>query len=163
MVRWPPPRYQIHVEFRAPRKFVYRWCTDYRHDDGHFTKETYDRRILERSKEKVVYEDLWWEPDGWRWRRNVVTLDPPHGWRADSIGNVRTARIDYRLLELGGDRTRLALSMRRCPGLRQRSQPSKVELERELLQMWQRYARALEADYRRSIGTKRRARRSSTR
>ncbi len=151
MERWPPPQYRIHVEFRAPRAFVYRWCTDYQPDDGTFAGETYDRRILERSKHKVVYEDLWWEPDGWRWRRTLVILDPPHGWRAYSIGNVRTARIGYRLAELDRNRTRLTLTMRRRPGLRHRRQPLKAVLERELLRMWRGFGRALEADYRRSL------------
>lgn len=150
MERWPPPVYVTQVEIRAPRAFAYRWCTDFRANDAALIGESYERRVLERSKHRVVYEDLWWESAGWRWRRNIIALDPPNGWHAVSLGNVRTAEIDYRLEERGPDRTRFTLEMRRRPGLVDPRQPSKAELERELSQMWRDFGRALEADYRRS-------------
>lgn len=150
MARWPPPVYHIEVEFRAPVPFVYRWCTDYRPGDDRLAGERYERRVIARSSRRVIYEDIWWSPDGWRWRRNDVQLRPPNRWVARSIGNVRDAQIDYRLKELPEGRTRLALRMLRRPGPRQRRQPPKKALETELLRLWRNYGRSLEADYRRS-------------
>ena len=148
MVRWPAPVYRIQVDLSAPLSFVYRWCTDYRSDDGRRAGEVYDRRILSRSPRRVVYEDLWWRPDGWRWRRYAVTLRPPDRWHADSIGNVRDACIDYRLVPRGPDRTRLYLRLRRRPGPRAPHQPSRRSGERDLRGLWRNLSRALAADYR---------------
>jgi hypothetical protein len=150
MTRWPPPVYEIQVEFRAPLSFVYGWCTDYRPGDDRLAGERWERRIISRSSRRVLYEDLWWSPDGWSWRRYDVSLRPPNRWVARSIGNVRDARIDYHLTTLPDGRTRLDLRMHRRPGPRQSRQPSKKVLEKELVRLWRNYSRALEADYRRS-------------
>lgn len=146
MSRWPPPRYRITVEFEAPLPFVFRWCTDYRTDDAKRAGETYDRRILRRTRHEVLYEDLWWAKDGWRWRRTRVRLRPPDRWHADSVGNIRDARIDYRLTQLPQERTRLTLEMRRRPAPGRGRQPSRRALESELRSLWGRYRRALERD-----------------
>lgn len=150
MARWPPPVYRIRAELDAPLPFVLRWCTDYRPDDARRAGERYARRILVRQRRRIVFEDLWWEADGWRWRRYDVRIRPPDRWRADTVGNVRDGRIDYRLARIGPERTRLTLSMRRRPGVRSRRQPSRRELEGELTQLWANLGRALAAEYRRT-------------
>lgn len=156
MPRWPAPTYQIRVVFRAPLRFVFDWCTDYRSDDARRAGEDYDRRIISRGPRRVVYEDLWWKPDGWRWRRNEVHLDPPTRWHSESIGTYRDADLDYRLRSLESGRTELALRVRRRPGPRDPRQPAKRTLERELRKLWGNYRRALEEDYRAARGSKRR-------
>jgi hypothetical protein len=148
--RWPPPRYQIQAVFHAPLDFVYHWCTDYGSEDARLAGEEYERRVLHRSSRRVVFEDLWWEPDGWRWRRSDVALRPPDRWEALSLGNVRVARIEYHLSPLSGNRTRLELRMRRKPGVRQGKQAPKKAMERELRRMWRHFGKALEEDYRHS-------------
>lgn len=150
MPRWPAPEYRSRTEFRAPVPFVFRWCTDYRPGDDRLAGETYERRVISRTARRVVYEDLWWGHDGWRWRRNEVSLHPPNRWHARSIGNIRDADLDYRLTALPGERTRLDLRMRRRPGVRQPRQPAKRELEAELRRLWENYRRALESDYRKA-------------
>ena len=165
MARWPPPVYRARMNFRAPLSFVYRWCTDYRPDDSRLIGEEFERRILTRTRRHVLFEDLWWEPDGWRWRRSDVALQPPGLWVAESLGNVRDAHIEYRLTALPDDRTRLDLTKRRRPSRRVPRQPPKAELEKELDEMWRDYARSLERDYRKShrapatLGTRTRRRR----
>jgi len=157
MPRWPSPVYRIRVEFDAPMSFVYRWCTDYRPDDGARAGERYERRILRRTTREVVYEDLWWEKDGWRWRRYRISLRPPDRWHADSHGNIREARIDYHLTELPGQRTRLDFEMRRRPAPGRPGQPSKRTLERELRTLWGRFSAELARDYRRGHRSRRRS------
>jgi hypothetical protein len=147
---WPPPVYRIEIDFGVPLAFAYRWCTDYRPDDARLTGDRFERRIVRRTRREVVYEDLWWEPDGWRWRRNVVALHPPAFWHAESVGNVRHASLDYRLTELPGGRCRLELVMRRRPVSYRPEQPSRRVLEAELRQMWASYARLMRLEYLRS-------------
>ncbi len=149
MVSWPPPEYRMRTTINAPLDFVYRWCTDYRSDDARRAGEKYNRRVIARTRQRVLFEDLWWEPDGWRWRRSDVTLLPPDRWHADSIGNGRTASIEYRLTDLPRERTQLEIRMRRRPGLRSTENPPKAHLERELRVMWRHFGSALETDYRR--------------
>lgn len=156
MPRWPPPEYRFSTEFDAPRAFVYRWCTDYRPEDGTITGERYERRILRRTRSEVVFDDLWWERDGGRWRRYRVRLTPPGAWHADSTANFRTASIDYRLVALPGDRTRLHLRMRRRPTELFPAQPTPAAMHRELRRMWSRLGRQLERDYRASGRARRR-------
>ncbi|MFZ0892056.1 MAG: hypothetical protein WB778_09810 [Thermoplasmata archaeon] len=150
MERWPPPRYQIQIDFHAPLDFVYRWCTDYGSDDARRSGDEYERRVVQRTSRRVVIEDLWWESDGWRWRRSEVMLRPPNRWEAMSFGNVRDARIEYHLTALSPDRTRLNLRMRRRPGVRNRKQAPKKAMEEELRHMWGKFGKSLEKDYQRS-------------
>ena len=155
---WPPPVYRILVDFNAPLPYVFRWCTDYRSDDAVRARESYDRRILRRTRNEVLFEDLWWERDGWRWRRTQVRLHPPDRWHADSIGNIRDASIDYRLTELPEGRTRLELRMRRRPAVGRPGQPARGPFEKELRQLWSHFRRAMMRDYRRVRANTRRSR-----
>ena len=148
MAPWPPPIYRVRQEFDAPLGFVYRWCTDYRRDDAARAGEHYERRILARTAREVIYEDLWSEKDGWRWRRYRVALSPPARWHADSVGNVRDASIDYRLTELPDGRTALDLELRRRPVSERFPQPSRRAMEAELRSLWGNYAAALEKEFR---------------
>lgn len=129
---------------------MFRWCTDYRAKDGAITGEGYARRVLSRSPTQVVYEDLWWEKDGWRWRRYRVRLTPPDRWHAESTANYRDMTIDYRLVDLPDRRTRLDLRIRRRPTALYPHQPTKSEMTADLTRAWDRYARQLERDYRAS-------------
>lgn len=147
MPRWPPPAYRFQVDFDAPLAFVYRWCTDYREDDGRRSGEPYQRWILSRSRRRVVFEDLWRRRDGWGWRHTEVRLQPPDRWHADSMGSVREAALDYQLRALPGDRTRLTLRMRRRPTMAHPDQLSREEMQLDLAQMWTGFSRALGQDY----------------
>jgi hypothetical protein len=156
MPRWPPPTYRMEIDLHAPLPFVYRWCTDYRADDAGRAGDRYERWVIERSAKRVVFEDLWAEKDGWRWRRYVVTLNGPRSWHADSVANYRDASIDYRLTERPEGRTRLELTVKRRPVPPGAPQPGKKEFESDLRRMWLHFRRALEADYKSSRVKRRR-------
>jgi hypothetical protein len=147
-----PPRLKqsIRIEFRAPLSFVYRQCTEYRPWDPGETDGRFERRILARSPNHITYEDLWWKPDGWRWRRAEVELHPPDRWCVVSIGNYRWARTTFRLVELPNRRTRLELQMVHQPGVRGSEQPSRQTLGRTLKRTWGKISESVETDYRRS-------------
>jgi hypothetical protein len=151
----PKTVYETRVIFDAPLAYAFRWCTDYRADDSRRSRETFRRKVLERSARRIVYEDLDDKPTGFVWRRTVVTPRPPGRWTAVSVGNFRVFHLDYRLRALPDGRTEFHLR-----GVRQATllgkNPPKAALERELRTMWTNYGRELARDYRAS----RRGRRS---
>lgn len=101
--------YEIRTRFRAPLDFVYRWCTDYTAQDARLEGERYERRILKRTSNEVVYEDLDDLDGGWFWSRMVFRLHPPDRWHAESVGSHRTYSLDYRLSALPNRQTLLTL------------------------------------------------------
>jgi hypothetical protein len=143
-------RYHISTVLPVPLAFAFRWCTDFRPDDARREGESYERRILERSRRRVVYEDLESTAHGWRWARHEVTLRPPAQWHSDSVGNYRDASLDYRLTPLGPNRTRFELSWTRHPSALAGTPPSQSSTERETLRAWRSFARAMESDFRKS-------------
>jgi hypothetical protein len=144
--------YVVRTTFRAAMPFVLRWCTDYTPEDAGLEGEKFRRRVLERARRKVVYEDLDDLTGGWFWSRWVVTIHPPDRWHGSAVGNYRCWEIDYRLRPRGADRTELTIRGRRTPCLLGSENPPKAELERDLAKTWKRLSRALEADYRKSAG-----------
>jgi hypothetical protein len=149
MASGPRQSFHIRAEFRAPLDFVFAWCTDYRADDARREKDDYVRRVLLRTKRRVVYEDLGDHAGGgWWWSRFDVALRPPDRWTAESVGAYRFLALDYRLTPPGDDRTRLDLRWtRRSTGLGPARLP-KAKTERETAAAWRNFAAALEKDYR---------------
>lgn len=143
--------YEIRTTLDAPVPYVFRWCTDYSAEDGRLAGERYARRVLERTRRRVLFEDLEETPHGWVWKRTRVELDPPDHWHADSDGNYRYFRLDYRLRSLPNGRTELTLrGDRRATALGGRN-PPRARLERELRELWGRLGRSLEREYRTSL------------
>ncbi len=143
-----PTTYEIREVFDAPPDFVFRWCTDYRVDDGTRAGEGYARRILSRGLRRIVYEDLESEPKGWRWARFDVRLSPPDHWHAESVGNMRYFRLDYDLRARPDGRTEFRLRGTRTPTPHGGPNPSRSEMERYLHRLWRNLGRALEREYR---------------
>ena len=161
-VRQHPPRkardasYEFGGTFRAPLPFVYRWCLDYSPEDPRLEGSDSVRKIASRSAREVIYEDLEEGPGGWMWSHIVVTKRPPNAWHAEITGSHRHWSLDYELRELPHGRTQLAVRGLRRPTELGGANPSRTELEPELNQMWKNYGRALERDYRRAAGRRRR-------
>ncbi|MFY9717782.1 MAG: hypothetical protein WAK40_07630 [Thermoplasmata archaeon] len=145
--RWPGPRYEARVKFRAPVNFVYRWCTDYTPGDARLEGETYQRRILRRTAREVLYEDLEDSKDGWFWSRHQVRLLPPNRWHSDSIGSHRAYSLDYQLTELPGDQTQLTLVARRSPYGIGGKNPPKSQWVSSVEKSWNEFGRFIERDY----------------
>jgi hypothetical protein len=150
---WPDPEYVIRQRFRAPLRFVFDWCTDFSPGDPDLEGDDYERQIVTREPGRVVLEDLRRSPEGWFWTREVVSLRPPHGWHMESIGNRRHVIADYRLTEPAAGVVELELRWRRRPSMMKFVRIPKLRLQRETKAAWQRFARALERDYRASKKT----------
>ncbi|MCI4368844.1 MAG: hypothetical protein L3K09_04700 [Thermoplasmata archaeon] len=144
---WPMPVYEVKATFRAPLKFVYEWCTDYRPQDARLESENYERKILRRSSREVIYEDLEDSKDGWFWARHVVRLFPPNRWHSDTVGSHRALSLEYRLAALPGGRTQLTLTARRRPYGVGGKNPPRAKWEGPVAMSWKRFGRAIERDY----------------
>ena len=144
------PEYRITATFRVPLDFAFAWCTDYTQDDAGLEGEAYQRKIIERSARRVVFEDLEEMPDGWSWGRDVVTLRPPNRWHMDGVGNRRDVTADYLLTSLPDGRTQLELRWRRRPTMPGTKQLTKAQREESARVAWKRFGAAMERDHRRS-------------
>ena len=153
---WTGPEYRICVTFRVPLKFAFGWCTDYTPQDASLEGESYERKVVERTHRRVVFEDLEESEGGWIWSRDVVTLRPPNRWHMDGSGNRWEVTADYVLTGLPNGRTQLALRWRRRPSVPERERPTKAEREASTTRAWKRFGAAMERDYRRSLRGKRR-------
>jgi hypothetical protein len=140
--------YRFRITFDAPLPFVYRWCTDFGPGDARLEGEEYARRILERTKRRVVYEDLSDTPNGWYWKRQTVDLHPPDGWSCLSVGNYRIIDLDYTLREAPHGRTELAMVARRTPTGVGGPNPTAKAFGRTMEAMWTNFRKNLEREHR---------------
>jgi hypothetical protein len=154
MARWPSPEYHISVVFAAPLSFVYSWCTHYTPEDPELGGEHYERRILSRSSSRVVFENLYKVEKGWGWERHVVTLMPPNRWHSEGTGNYSDSTLDYTLSQLSAGKTKLDMRWRSRPTHLSRERSSRAVVERFVTRLWRRRARALEREYRSTLGAK---------
>jgi len=148
--RWPGPEFHANATFRAPLDFVFAWCTDYTPIDAALEREAYERKIIERTARRVVFEDLEDSESGWDWSRATVTLSPPSRWHMDAVGNNRDVVADYVLSRMSGGRTRLDLSWKRKPKVPDAKRRTKAEREASATRAWRHFATAKERDYRKS-------------
>lgn len=148
---WTGPEYRIRVPFRVPLDFAFAWCTDFTPQDAALEGESYQRKIIERTPRRVVFEDLEESESGWIWSREVVTLHPPNGWHMDGVGNHRDLTADYILSSLPDGRTQLELRWRRRPSMPDAKTLTKAEREASTARAWKRFGAAMERDYRRSL------------
>jgi hypothetical protein len=155
----PPNSYHVDLEFRVPLAFAYAWCTDYAEEDPTYANEDrtirLQRRILERTRKRVVFENLYDEGRGWAWERHVVTLHPPDRWHCDGRGSYADVHLDYRLTSLPGGRTRFDMDWSSSPTeLSHAPRPSRRAVEDWVRQLWRRRARAMQREYRASRAAK---------
>lgn len=124
----------------APLRRVYAWCTDFRVDPAEARSPGWERRILEASRTRSVFVDLFsGGGSSPRLAVNVVTLKPPAAWHLDLYGDPRSEGVDYRLTRLGRSKTRLDMTFRVGLG------PSE---KAGFAQLWAQWAAEIERSYR---------------
>ena len=130
----------------APLRFVYDWCTDYREDDYKITGAKSRRLIVEKTKSRVVYIT---QQKGAKAGTvvNIVTLRPPNGWHLNSIGDQRNETGRYHLRKLGPRSTKLDMVFKFKWKIG--PAPTRTEFLEHLNEIWDKYAAALENDYKR--------------
>jgi hypothetical protein len=137
--------YRLSRIIKAPLRFVYNWCTDYREDDYKITGSKSRRTFLEKSKRLVIYAIRY--PSGRTFMQavNIVTLHPPDGWHLDSYGEEDNEFGDYQLTKLAPNKTRLNMTFREYWKITKI--PSKPQYLKDINRIWDKYIAALERDY----------------
>ena len=95
--------YQVTKTINAPLKFVYDWCTDYREDDNQITGLRVQFKILQKTKQRVIYLRTRKQNQRTMIAVKIVTLHPPKAWQLDQTGE--DALGTYRLMRLGPTNT----------------------------------------------------------
>lgn len=142
----------LHVSkvIKAPIRFVYDWCTDYRESDTKITRSKAKRRILLKTEHRVIYLSSYKSGGKPRNAVNVVTLYPPKAWHLDFIGDDDDEVGDYVLTRLGPQRTRLDMTFEEH--YKMRRAPTKVKDLKHTNDVWDKYVAALQKDYVRKLG-----------
>jgi hypothetical protein len=134
--------------FNVPVEFAYKWCTDYSPVDSKITRSKFPRIILAKGKDRVVYASFKPGSDGKpKLAVRVVTLHPKtFSWHLDYFAEEDLEVGDYKLTRLGPKKTKFAYALRNT--WKHGKGPSKEAFEAEAKKTWDKFAPALERDYR---------------
>lgn len=139
--------YRVSKTIKAPLKFTYAWCTDFREDDPKMIGSKNRRHILEHTRKRVIWvvAGKKGKPDAVR----VVWLHPPDSWHLETCGD-ETEVGEYRLTPLGKEKTKLEMTFR-ATYYDRKDVESRESYEAEAMSHWDSYAKYLERDYERSL------------
>jgi len=130
---------------RAPLHFVYTWCTDYRDTDPRITGSKSKRKILLKTRRRVIYVVSYRNRGKTRSAVDVITLHPPRAWHLDFVGDEDDETGDYILSSLGPRKTRLDMTF--TERYKVGNSPSKAQDTRHVHEIWDKYVVALEKEY----------------
>ena len=69
---------KVSKTINAPLRYVYDWCTDYRETDPQITGSKSQRRVLQKTKKRSIYVQIYEGADGnEKVAVDIVTLKPP--------------------------------------------------------------------------------------
>ncbi len=140
---------RVSLVIQAPSRYVYDWCTDYRSDDGRFSKARPRPRfrVIRISPRRVfrirVSRGSGRDP---AIAVEAIRLNPPRSWHQDQIDETDHQSVDYRVSTVGRARTRLQLFITErwvTPDF-----PTREALRARVARVWAHFAAAIEADYR---------------
>jgi hypothetical protein len=137
--------YQVSKVINAPLKFVYDWCTDFREDDNQITGSKTQRKILQKTKHRVIYISTHEGEGKMMSGVNIVTLRPPKARYLEHVGEEEDEIGSYKLTRLGPGKTRLDMTF--TDKYKISDAPTKEEDKNHTDQMWGRFVAALETDY----------------
>ncbi len=137
--------FHVSKTIRAPLRFVYDWCTDYRESDPKITGSKVKRKILLKTWHRVIYTSAYMSSGKPRSAVNVVTLYPPKAWHLDFISDEDDEAGDYVLTKLGPRRTKLDMTF--IEHYKIRKAPTKAQDVKHTHEVWDKYVAALERDY----------------
>ena len=138
---------RVSKTINAPYHYVYDWCTDFREDDGKITGSKSQRKILEKTKKRVIYVQIYQGADGnQKVALNIVGLKPPGSWHLDYFGEEDDETGVYRLKNLGKNKTRLDMVFKE-KWKNIAKVPTIDEQLKSTNKAWDQYVEALENDY----------------
>jgi len=138
---------KVSKTINAPLRYVYDWCTDYRETDPQITGSKSQRRVLQKTKKRVIYVQIYEGADGKeKVAVDIVTLKPPTSWHLDYFGEEDDEIGEYRLKKSGEGKTRLDMVFKeRWKDIAKI--PSIEEQIRSTNEVWDKYIASLEKEY----------------
>jgi len=137
---------KVTKTINAPLRYVFNWCTDFREDDPALTNSKGIRKILEKTKKRVVYAQLDPQEDGTqKIGVDYVTLKPPNSWHLEYFGEDDNEIGDYKLTSLGKNKTKLIMVFKESWKLEK--VPTIEEQVESTSRSWDQFVAALERDY----------------
>jgi hypothetical protein len=137
---------KVTKTINAPLRYVFNWCTDFREDDPALTNSKGSRKILEKTKKRVVYAQLDPQEDGTqKIGVDYVTLKSPNSWHLEYFGEDDNEIGDYKLTSLGKSKTKLTMVFKESWKLEK--VPTIEEQVESTSRTWDKYVAALEQDY----------------
>jgi hypothetical protein len=137
---------KVSKTISAPLRFVFNWCTDFREDDPLLTGSKGTRKILEKTKKRVVYAQLDPQEDGsQKVGVDYVILKPPTSWHLEYFGEDDNEIGDYKLTRLGKNKTKLTMVFKESWKLE--NVPTIEEQVASTNRSWDQYVAALEKEY----------------
>ena len=138
---------RVTKTIKAPIIYVYEWCTDYRSDDGKFSRSKTRSKVIHVGSDRVVRIRVRATTiEGPAVAVELVRLIPPDAWHKDTIDETDLDSMDYKLARLGSGRTRLTLSI--TERWMTRKHPTRSEWVRSANKYWDILVASLEEDYR---------------
>ena len=144
---------RVTREFPFPRDEVFAWLTDFQDSDTERAGAVLEaRKVVERAKDRVVYEGETRVLGRRSWARTEVTLLPPDRWSAAVTQGLRAgSRTFYSLVPVPrGSRLtvdyRFTLADKKAMLLLRLAKPL---VRRDLAKMWAGFAAAMEEELRR--------------
>jgi hypothetical protein len=137
---------RVSKTINAPLSYVFRWCTDFSEDDPKITGSKSQRKILQKTKKKVIYAQIYNDDNGQqKVAVNVVSLKPPRSWHLDYYGEEDDETGEYKLTSLGKNKTRLDMIFKEKWKIS--DPPTKAWQIQHTDEIWDKYVTALEHDY----------------
>lgn len=147
-------RIRVVKQVRAPASYVFKWCTDYRDDDWKVARPgTHPRfRVLKLSSHRTLRIRLTGRADDPEVAVDLVRLEPPGRWHTDQIDEQELETVDYRVIALGSERSRL--EVRVTDRWMTPQFLSRAETARRVQGAWDRYVGMIESRYRSGLPAK---------
>ncbi len=140
---------RVSKKIEAPLSYVFKWCTDFRDNDPEITGSKTLRRILEKTKKRVIYAQVYNDDSGQqRFAVDIVALKPPRYWHLDYFGEEDDETGEYKLTSLGKSKTKLDMVFKEKWKIQ--NPPSKEWQVQHTSEVWDKYIAALEADYKKN-------------
>lgn len=137
----------ITKNIKAPKDYVYNWCTDFREDDPKITGSSSKRIILEKKQDRAVYCAVSKDKQGKvHGRAYVVKLRPPNSWFVKAYGNGFDTTGQYKLARNSDNSTRLSITFEQTY-YNTDAMPTYHEKKLDSEKSWGKYVSALESDY----------------
>jgi hypothetical protein len=131
---------------RAPVRYAYDWCTDFRNDDGKFSRSKPRFRVLRVGPDRVVRI----RTPRVRARTpaialELIRLNPPDAWHVDQIDEADLETTDYKVSRITPKQTRVTLVITERWMVPRH--PARSEYRRAVTRYWDGLVAALEKRY----------------